>query len=154
MELGSDTIKVTTSTSLSSAVFLPPATKLGQGYIFTGVCDSVHRGRVCLIPGGGAWSGGSAPVGPGGDPPGRLLLRAVRILLECILLCACLSLILMADNMNSSQNIRHKDGTSSYPGWIKSPHVVTCHTYFPIGKICHNFIFSKGGGGVICTWTA
>ena len=27
--------------------FLPPATKLGQGYIFTGVCDSVHRG-VCL----------------------------------------------------------------------------------------------------------
>ena len=24
--------------------------------------------------------------------------------------------------------------TSSYPGWIKSPHVVTCHTYFPIGK--------------------
>ena len=26
---------------------LPPATKLGQGYIFTGVCDSVNRG-VCL----------------------------------------------------------------------------------------------------------
>ena len=23
---------------------LPPATKLGQGYVFTGVCDSVHRG--------------------------------------------------------------------------------------------------------------
>ena len=34
--------------------------------------------------------------------------------------------------------------TSSYPGWIKSPHVVTCHTYFPIGKICHNFIFFGG----------
>ena len=30
-----------------------------------------------------------------------------------------------------------KDQTSSYPGWIKSPHVVTCHTYFPGG----------GGGG-------
>ena len=29
--------------------FLPPATKFGQGYIFTGVCDSVHRG---------VWSGG------------------------------------------------------------------------------------------------
>ena len=27
-------------------VLLPPATKLGQGYVFTGVCDSVHRGRV------------------------------------------------------------------------------------------------------------
>ena len=27
-----------------NAVLLPPATKLGQGYVFTGVCDSVHRG--------------------------------------------------------------------------------------------------------------
>ena len=26
---------------------LPPATKLGQGYIFTGICDSVNRGAVC-----------------------------------------------------------------------------------------------------------
>ena len=25
---------------------LPPATKLGQGYVFTGMCDSVHRGGV------------------------------------------------------------------------------------------------------------
>ena len=25
---------------------LPPATKLGQGYVFTGVCDSVHMGVV------------------------------------------------------------------------------------------------------------
>ena len=38
--------------------------------------------------GGGAWFAGSGPGGvPGGDPPGRLLLRAVRILLECILVC-------------------------------------------------------------------
>ena len=42
-------------------------------------------GRGVSAP-GGAWSGRSAPEGlPGGDPPGRLLLRAVRILLECIL---------------------------------------------------------------------
>ena len=40
---------------------------------------------------GGAWSRGSAPGGsapggvPDGDPPGRLLLQAVRNLLECIL---------------------------------------------------------------------
>ena len=27
-------------------IWLPPATKLGQGYVFTGVCDSVHRGGV------------------------------------------------------------------------------------------------------------
>ena len=26
-------------------MFLPPATKLGRGYIFTGVCDSVHGGE-------------------------------------------------------------------------------------------------------------
>ena len=74
--------------------FLPPATKLGQGYIFTGVCDSVHRegsapggcpvgGGACwggawsgwvpavgfLLPGvGGAWSGGMP--GPGWRPLG------------------------------------------------------------------------------------
>ena len=73
--------------------------KLGQGYIFTGVCDSVHR--EVLPPWGGAFSRGVssgggvlAPRGvvlpPGGvclveTPPGQLLLRAVRILLECIL---------------------------------------------------------------------
>ena len=53
--------------------------------------DAWSQGRGCLVPGGvvpvglvlvgGAWSQGV----PGGDPPGRLLLRAVRILLECIL---------------------------------------------------------------------
>ena len=34
--------------------FLPPATKLTQGYIFTGVCDSVHGG-ACVVAGGHAW---------------------------------------------------------------------------------------------------
>ena len=34
--------------SFGKVMFLPPATKLGQGYVFTGVCDSVHRGGVCL----------------------------------------------------------------------------------------------------------
>ena len=38
---------------------LPPATKLGQGYVFTGVCDSVHRG-ACMVAGGCAWLGGHA----------------------------------------------------------------------------------------------
>ena len=75
-------------------LFLPPATNLGQGYIFTGVCDSVHSGGGGVPAPGGAWSGGMP--GPGGacsrggaweTPPGRLLLRAVRILLECILVC-------------------------------------------------------------------
>ena len=36
-------------TKISPQSSLPPATKLGQGYVFTGMCDSVHRGGgVCL----------------------------------------------------------------------------------------------------------
>ena len=83
-----------------------PQRSLGQGYIFTGVCDSVNGGRYVSFRGGcflwwwGASSGGGGCAswggvcflpgallrgGPGGNPPGRLLLRAVRILLECIL---------------------------------------------------------------------
>ena len=72
---------------------LPPATKLGQGYTFTGVCHFVIRGvassrgvhgpgGVCMVPGvcvhglGGAWyrgkHGTGGKHGPGvvhGDPP-------------------------------------------------------------------------------------
>ena len=35
---------------LESKSSLPPTMKLGQGYIFTGVCDSVHRG-ACMAGG-------------------------------------------------------------------------------------------------------
>ena len=46
--------------------FLRPSTKLGQGYIFTGVCDFVHGG------GGSAWAGPPRtrcqPPGPGTHP--------------------------------------------------------------------------------------
>ena len=70
-----------------------PQMKLREGNVFTGVCDSVHRGMPgprggYLVFGGwylvlgGVWSRGV----PGGDPPGWPLLRVVRILLECILL--------------------------------------------------------------------
>ena len=52
--------------------WLPPTTKLGQGYIFTGVCDSVHRGRgmhgcrgVCMVAGGCAWLPGACMVAGG-----------------------------------------------------------------------------------------
>ena len=85
--------------------FLPPATKLGQSYVFTGVCDSVHRGGPDQVhrppdqvqpPGPGTHT----PPGPGtpprpGNPPGTrytppaqsmlgdtVNVRAVRILLE------------------------------------------------------------------------
>ena len=74
-------------------LFLPPATKLGQGYIFTGVCDSINSGGsgptgcllpgrlvwgvpaprgVCLLPGGVSSGGMPANSGrgvPDGDPP-------------------------------------------------------------------------------------
>ena len=63
---------------------LPAATKLGQGNVFTGVCHSVNGGGSapggCLVP-GGMVPGGGAWWRP---PRGRPLLRAVRILLECI----------------------------------------------------------------------
>ena len=54
-------------------VSLPPATKLGQGYIFTGVCDSVHRGGLpqCIL---GYHPPDQAPpweqTPPGADPLG------------------------------------------------------------------------------------
>ena len=38
---------VIVKTKLAIFEFLPAATKLGQGNVFTGVCDSVNRG-VCL----------------------------------------------------------------------------------------------------------
>ena len=54
----------------------------------------------CLVPGESGPGGGVVPdpgEGPGGDPSRRLLLRAVCILLECILVllycCRCFSVM-------------------------------------------------------------
>ena len=48
--------------------------------------EGVSAPGGCLVPEGLFLGGGSAPrEGPGGDPPGRSLLRAICILLECIL---------------------------------------------------------------------
>ena len=58
--------------ALSEMRFLPHATKLGQGYIFTGVCDSVHGGRRgsgsvhAEIP---PRTRQASPQGPGRHPP-------------------------------------------------------------------------------------
>ena len=77
--------------------YLPPATKLGQGYIFTGICDSVQGGAcvvawgACMVAGGMCGCRGACMVAGGHVwlPGGRDMVneRAVRILLECILVC-------------------------------------------------------------------
>ena len=72
---------------------LPPATKLGQGYIFTGVCDSVNG--VCLSA---CWDPPRSRHPPRADtpPPVQSMLgdmvnvRVVRILLECNLVFSML----------------------------------------------------------------
>ena len=36
-------------------VLLPPANEVCEGYVFTGVCHSVHGGACVVAPGGGTW---------------------------------------------------------------------------------------------------
>ena len=82
--------------------FLPPANEVCEGYVFTRVCHSVRggvsqhalqvsrptpKGEVEGSGRGGACCGGVPTLG--GVFPRWLLLRAVRILLECILVCVC-----------------------------------------------------------------
>ena len=75
----------------SVSYLLPPAMKLGQGYIFTGVCDSVHGGGagVCLSACWDTTPPLAADPSDKADPPAQCMLgvtvnkRAVCILLEC-----------------------------------------------------------------------
>ena len=48
---------------------LPPATKLGQGYVFTGVCDSVNRGMSASVHAGIHPPGADTPLPLGADTP-------------------------------------------------------------------------------------
>ena len=101
--------------SVVAVVYLPPATKLGQGYIFTGVCHSVYRG------GGGAWSGGSAPGGCLVETPSRRpLLRAVRILVACILV---LFVLLMRSMFVSWTGESTESFHTSAPAVVNEPKV-------------------------------
>ena len=96
----------------TSAEFLPSAIEVCEGYVFTPVCHSVHRGGVQAKAQGGLLRGVSRPRPSGGrvsrprprgvciaacteantppPPSRRLLLRTVRILLECILVLNCM----------------------------------------------------------------
>ena len=110
-------------------LLLPPATKLGQGYVFTRVCDSVHRGGLpqCILgyspprPEAGNPPPRTRPPGPeagtpGPDthpgtspPPAQCMLgdngnkRAVHILLECNLLGFFCSIILTHAGLPSAE---------------------------------------------------
>ena len=48
---------------MSIKPFLPSTTKLGQGNVFTGICDSVNRGGSASV------HAGMPPPPPGADPP-------------------------------------------------------------------------------------
>ena len=56
-------------------LFLPPATKLGQGYIFTGVCHSVNKEGASSRGVGGCFLRGVLPPRGGVLPPGGVWWR-------------------------------------------------------------------------------
>ena len=67
--------------NISKVFFLPLTTKLREGYVFKGVCDSVHRkgGMVsvqgCLCPGGCLCQGDLCPGGVLlGRPPAHMVM--------------------------------------------------------------------------------
>ena len=62
-------INLPNCSALSDAL-LPPATKLGQGYVFTGVCDSVHKGGVSASVHTGIPHHPGSRHHPRADPPG------------------------------------------------------------------------------------
>ena len=77
-------------------IFLAPANEVWEGYVFTRVCQSTGDGGIpaCIAGLQARTQGGSWGVWPGGYPSSmhwgrplsrQLLLRVVRILLECIL---------------------------------------------------------------------
>ena len=112
----------TTFVSYALLHLLPPATKLGQGYVFTGVCDSVNRGGgappqttyppdymppglhtppdyvppLDPVPPQTTYPRTTYPPDYVPPPPWTVYVRAVRILLECILVynaCECVKFL-------------------------------------------------------------
>ena len=136
-------------------------------FLHVSVSHSVHRGcrsqgvpgsGGCLAPGGegSAWSGGGVPgngrgcLVPGGvpgrvcveTPPWRLLLRAVRILLECILILMLYFISVTSVNSSPSQQQQQTlyrlptpapGQIVNLPGTVKRPqgnnHAIVACTY-------------------------
>ena len=120
--MADDLFTVSSDYYIPPSSYLPPVNGVCEGYVFTLVCHSVHGvgGGIpaCIAGGipaclagfqahtpGGSWGvwpggllseGGTCSRGCGDAPSWRLLLRAVRILLECILVFSCSYLNLTA----------------------------------------------------------
>ena len=72
---------------MTDTSYLPPANEVPEGYVFAPVCNSVHMGGGVSAPvdAGIHTPRADTPLGRRPRPSRRLLLRTVRILLECIL---------------------------------------------------------------------
>ena len=132
-------------------VFLPFAKEVSEGYVFTPGCGGGSPGPG---PGGvqaQAWGGGSRPR-PGGVYPSmhwgrhhplpsrRLLLRTVRILMECILVCNVL-VVFVSHSIHRGKvcpvwplpmmhwNSPHRDRPHPSSGHSLSRHVQTSSTW-------------------------
>ena len=60
-------------------IFLPPANEVCEGYVFTRVCHSVHKGGLQANTRGGADGSGLGGGSPGPHPGGRLRGLAGRV---------------------------------------------------------------------------
>ena len=73
--------------------------------IWSGGSPGPHPGGGLLAPGGSLLPGSGSAEEGNGDPPGRLLLRVVRILLECILVSIiCSKAVLVVIVLGGSQS--------------------------------------------------
>ena len=79
----------------------------GGGCAPGGVLQGVPGPREFCLGGVPGPRGVPVPGGPGGDPPGRPLLRAVRILLECILVWQDFCWILHKNESNWTERGLH-----------------------------------------------
>ena len=78
----------------TNSKYLPPATKLGQGYIFTGVCHSVNRGGVLSQHALQVVSQHALQqVSGGGSAPGGFLLGGCGLLLWLSVVVFCYALL-------------------------------------------------------------
>ena len=124
-----------------------PQTKLGQGNIFRSVCQDFcpqgdPRGAACsggcLILGGCLLPGGGCLLPNGGawwrPPPRRPLLRAVRILLECILV---LVYLWYGKDIHTSELYIIKFINYRPPMKLREGHVFTsvCQSFCPRGWV-------------------